>query len=56
MRRLAYLYKKKGDYKKAIETFKKVKEFKEKRGSKLWIKEFEFQINELQRLLDKEWK
>ena len=48
LRTLAYLYKKRGDYIKALGTFKKVKEFSEKHKMTLWIKEYETQINELQ--------
>lgn len=53
LKRLAYLYKKKGDYKKALETFKKVKAYEEKRGVNLWLKELTNQINEIEKLLSK---
>jgi hypothetical protein len=53
MKQLAYLYKQKGDYVKALETFKKVKTFEEKRGVDLWLREFEYQIHELQLVIDK---
>jgi tetratricopeptide (TPR) repeat protein len=48
MQKLGYLYKKRGDYRKALETFKKVKEFDERHGMTLWKREYEIQINELQ--------
>ncbi|OGP93390.1 MAG: hypothetical protein A2157_18000 [Deltaproteobacteria bacterium RBG_16_47_11] len=48
MKQLAYLYKIKGDFKKALETFNKVKSFEEKRGVDLWLREFEHEINDLQ--------
>jgi hypothetical protein len=51
LKQLAYLFKKKGDYKKALETFKKVRAYEEKHGIKLNIKEYEYQIKELQQLL-----
>lgn len=48
LRTLAYLYKKRGDYKKALGAFKKVKEFSERHKMTLWIQEYETQIKELQ--------
>jgi hypothetical protein len=56
MKQLAYLYKQKGDYKKALEKFIKVREFDIKRKMDLWLKEYEFQINELQKLIGKKQK
>jgi hypothetical protein len=51
LRQLAYLFKKEGYYKKALETFEKVKSYEEKHGIKLNMKEYENQIKELQQLL-----
>ena len=51
LEQLAYLFKRKGDYKKALENFIKVKSYEEKHGIKLNIKEYEYQIKELQQLL-----
>jgi len=48
LRDMGYLYKKRGDYKIALETFKRVKDFDKKHGITLWEKEYEMQINELQ--------
>jgi len=53
LKRLAYLYKKKGDYKRALETFKRVKAYEEKRGVDLWLKELTNQIIEIEKLLSK---
>jgi len=51
LRELGYLYKKRGDYERALKIFTRVKEFDEKRGITLWLKEYEAQINELQQKL-----
>ncbi len=51
MKQLAYLYKKKGDYEKAIDTVIKVREFDKNRNVDLWIKEYDIQIIELKKLL-----
>jgi hypothetical protein len=51
MEQLAYLYKRKGDYSSAIETFKEVKAFNEERGITRNIKSYEIQIKELEKLL-----
>lgn len=48
---VGYLYKKKGDYKRALEIFIEAKEFDEKRKVKLYIREYEMQIEELNELL-----
>jgi len=54
LRELGYLYKKRGDYERALKVFKRVKEFDEKRGITLWLKEYDVQINEIrQKLLEK---
>jgi hypothetical protein len=53
LKRLAYLYRKKADYKKALETFKRVKAYEEKRGVDLWLKELTNQIIEIEKLLSK---
>jgi tetratricopeptide (TPR) repeat protein len=50
---LAYLYKRKGDYEKAISLFTDVKEFDKKHGITLTQKEYERQITELQLLKQK---
>ena len=49
---LAALYKKKGDYKTALATHRKLKDYKKKRGFS--FKGNEFQIKELEELLQKE--
>jgi hypothetical protein len=56
MKHLAYLYKQKGDYKKALEKFVEVREFDRKRKMDLWLKEYESQIDELQRLIGNKQK
>lgn len=53
---LAYLYKKKGDYKKALILFKEVKGFDERHGSSFSVKEYESQIKELEQLLQQKQK
>lgn len=53
LKRLAYLYKKKGEYKKALETFIAGREFDMQRNIDLWTKEYEAQINELKQVLQK---
>jgi tetratricopeptide (TPR) repeat protein len=50
---LGYLYKKKGDYKKALDTFKNAKMFEKNLGVDLRQKEYESQINDLQQLIHK---
>ncbi len=51
MKDLGYLYKRKRDYIKALEAFKKTKEFLEKINVKFLLPEYEKQIGELQELL-----
>lgn len=51
---LGDLFKKGGDYKKALVIFKRVSEFDKKHGLTLHIKEYENQITELERLLKKQ--
>jgi hypothetical protein len=51
MHDLGYLYKRKKDYKKALETFTKARDFDSKRKMDLWLREYEIQINELQRII-----
>ena len=51
MHDLGYLYKRKTDYKRALEIFIKAREFDSKRKMDLWLKEYDFQINELQQLI-----
>jgi hypothetical protein len=53
MKQLGYLYKRKKDYKKALETFTKARDFDRKLNVKLWIKEYDNQINELQQVIKK---
>lgn len=48
---LGYLYKKKRDYRNALHIFTKAKEFEKNLGVDLRQKEYDNQINELQRLL-----
>ncbi|MCX5909834.1 MAG: hypothetical protein NTY64_22325 [Deltaproteobacteria bacterium] len=50
---LGYLYKKKREYKKALEIFTIVKQFDEKRKVNLWLKQYEIQIEELKGLINK---
>jgi len=50
---LGDLLKKKGDYEKALNIIKRVKEFDKKYGLSLHLKDYENQINELQQLLRK---
>ena len=49
---LAHLYKRKGDYKKALNLFKKVKNFDERHGSDFSTKEYETEMKELEKLLE----
>lgn len=51
LKNLAYLYKKKGDYKKALILFKEVKGFDERHGSSFPVKEYESHMKELEQLL-----
>jgi tetratricopeptide (TPR) repeat protein len=51
MKQLAYLYKKKGDYEKAIEIFATLRDYDKKRNMDLWLKEYEYQIRELKKQL-----
>jgi hypothetical protein len=52
-RNIAYLYKQRGDYEKALSTFEELKKSDEKRGSKMWLTEFNTQIKELQHVRQK---
>jgi hypothetical protein len=45
---LAYLYKRKGEYGKALRIFMQLQESDTKRGSKMWLFEYETQIKELE--------
>jgi hypothetical protein len=51
MEQLAYLYKRKGDYKQAFELFNGAIELQKRRGSNYGIREYENQITELKKLL-----
>jgi hypothetical protein len=51
MGQLGYLYKRKGDYKNALDTFEKVLEFDKKRNLNIFLKQYETQIEELQGIL-----
>lgn len=51
-KQLAYLYGRKGEYKKALDIFIALKSSDERRGSKMWLKEYETQINELEQELN----
>lgn len=53
IQQLGYLYKKRGDYKKALDTFLTGKEFDKKRNVSHRIKEYEVEINELKQILQK---
>jgi tetratricopeptide (TPR) repeat protein len=48
---LGYLHERKKDYTKALNTFMKVKDFDEKRGVNLFLREYQEKINELQKLI-----
>lgn len=52
MKRLAYLYKKKGEYEKAMETFIVVREFDRERKMDLWLKEYDAQIKVIKQLIN----
>lgn len=52
-RRLAYLYREKGEYRKALSIFEELITVDEKEGSRLWLSEFRSQIKELQNILQK---
>jgi len=49
---LAHLFKKKGDYKKALNIFYHLYEFDKKHGLSLRLKDYEREINELQKRLE----
>jgi hypothetical protein len=49
---LARLYKKKGDYRKALEYFVKVRDYDERRGVHMTLNEYEIQIKELRQKLE----
>jgi len=51
MKQLAYLYKRKKEYKRALDLFLTIRDFDAKRKMDLWLKEYEIQIKELQKLL-----
>lgn len=51
-RNLAYLYKQGKDYKKALNIFEDLRKADEKRGSTMWLREFEIQINELKKMIE----
>jgi hypothetical protein len=53
MKQLAYLYKKKTDYEKALVIFRTIREYDKKRNMDLWLKEYEYQIRELEEALHK---
>jgi hypothetical protein len=53
LKRLAYLYKREGDYRKSLETFEKLRTFEARREVDLWSKEIENQIAEIEQLLHK---
>jgi len=51
MRQLAFLYRKKGDYKKALDLYMKIREFDKNRNVDLYLKRYEVEIRELKELL-----
>jgi hypothetical protein len=53
MKNLGYLYSWKADYEKALETFKKLFDFDEKRNVTVFLEEFKMQIKENQMKLNK---
>ncbi len=53
MANLAYLYKQKMDYQKAILLFEKLKNFNKERGITINQREYDFQISELLKLMQK---
>lgn len=53
LKRLAYLYKREGDYRKSLDTFEKLRTFEARREVDLWSKEIENQIAEIEQLLHK---
>ena len=53
LKRLAYLYKREGEYKKSLGTFEKLRSFELRRGVDLWSKEIESQIAEIEQQLRK---
>jgi hypothetical protein len=51
VKQLAYLYKQKGEFQKALDTFLEIRDFDKKRNMDLFLKEYDYQINELQKLI-----
>jgi hypothetical protein len=56
MKQLAYLYKQKGEFRKALNTFIEIRDFDKKRNMDLFLREYEHQINELQKLIREKQK
>lgn len=51
LKQLAYLYKKKGDYVKALGAFRTGRDFDMQRNVDLWIREYNTQIEELEKVV-----
>ncbi len=56
IQQLAYLYKKRGDNNQALKLFKEVKDFDKKHELSLHLKEYEYQIDEIQKLIREKQK